>query len=88
MRCAVEVQRGMADRNVETPDDKRIRFPRFLGGDLRLMKVGSRKFALDSALEGDGFELPVREHRAMAPSHGFAAACHREARARPPPQPR
>ena len=27
----------------------------------------------DSPLEGDGFELPVREHRAMAPSHGFAA---------------
>jgi len=25
----------------------------------------------DSPLEGDGFELPVREHRAMAPSHGF-----------------
>jgi hypothetical protein len=25
-----------------------------------------------------GFELPVREHRAMAPSHGFAAASHRE----------
>ena len=32
-----------------------------------------------SPLEGDGFELPVREHRAMAPSHGFAAASHREA---------
>src|SRR6516165_7226494 len=27
-----------------------------------------------SPLVGDGFELPVREHRAMAPSHGFAAA--------------
>src|SRR5580700_5753140 len=39
---------------------------------------GDREFA-DSALEGDGFELPVREHRAMAPSHGFAAASHREA---------
>ena len=24
----------------------------------------------DSPLEGDGLELPVREHRAMAPSHG------------------
>jgi hypothetical protein len=24
-----------------------------------LMKVGSRKFALDSSLEGNGFELPV-----------------------------
>jgi hypothetical protein len=23
------------------------------------MKVGSRKFVLDSSLEGDGFELPV-----------------------------
>jgi hypothetical protein len=23
------------------------------------MKVGSRKFALDSSLEGNGFELPV-----------------------------
>ena len=38
----------------------------------------NRKFA-DSPLERDGFELPVREHRAMAPSHGFAAASHREA---------
>jgi hypothetical protein len=37
-----------------------------------------REFA-DSPLEGDGFELPVRELRAMAPSHGFAAASHREA---------
>jgi len=37
-----------------------------------------RKFA-DSSVERDGFELPVREHRAMAPSHGFAAASHREA---------
>ena len=27
------------------------RHPRLPGGDLRLMKVGSRKFALDSALE-------------------------------------
>jgi hypothetical protein len=36
------------------------------------------EFAPDSPLEGDGFELPVREHRAMAPSHGFAAASHRE----------
>src|SRR6516225_12056930 len=26
-----------------------------------------------SPVEGNGFELPVREHRAMAPSHGFAA---------------
>src|SRR5215469_8713168 len=33
----------------------------------------NRKF-VDSPLEGSGFELPVREHRAMAPSHGFAAA--------------
>jgi hypothetical protein len=33
----------------------------------------------DSPLEGDGFELRVREHRAMAPSHGFAATSHREA---------
>jgi len=41
-------------------------------------------------LEGDGFELPVREHRAMAPSHGFAAASHREAalRGAPPPMAR
>jgi hypothetical protein len=42
-------------------------------------KARSNKFAADSPLEGDGFELPVREHRAMAPSHGFAAASHREA---------
>ena len=34
---------------------------------------------VDSPLEGDGFELPVREHRAMAPRHGFGAASHREA---------
>jgi len=33
----------------------------------------------DCLLEGDGFELPVREHRAMAPSHGFAAATHKAA---------
>jgi hypothetical protein len=48
------------------------------------------EFAVDSPLEGDGFELPVREHRAMAPSHGFAAASHREAvlRGRPPPMAR
>jgi adenylate cyclase len=26
VRCAVEVQRGMADRNPETPEDKRINF--------------------------------------------------------------
>jgi adenylate cyclase len=26
VRCAVEVQRGMADRNAETPEDKRITF--------------------------------------------------------------
>src|SRR6516162_9001665 len=39
----------------------------------------------DSPLEGDGFELPVREHRATAPSHGFAAASHREARLRGAP---
>jgi hypothetical protein len=32
----------------------------------------------DSSLEGDGFELPVRERRAMVPSHGFGAASHRE----------
>jgi hypothetical protein len=44
----------------------------------------NRKFA-DSPLEGDGFELPVREHRAMAPSHGFAAVSHREAALRGAP---
>jgi hypothetical protein len=38
-----------------------------------------------SLLEGDGFELPVREHRAMAPSPGFAAASHREAALRRAP---
>jgi len=45
---------------------------------------------VDSPLEGDGFELLVREHRAMAPSRGFAAASHREAalRGRPPPMAR
>src|SRR5262249_51473855 len=26
VRCAVEIQRGMADRNVEVPEDKRIQF--------------------------------------------------------------
>src|SRR5215469_2015067 len=36
-------------------------------------------------LEGDGFELPVREHHAMAPSHGFAATSHREAALRGAP---
>src|ERR1700750_832118 len=39
----------------------------------------------DSPVEGDGFELPVREHRAMAPSHGFAAGSHREAALRGAP---
>jgi len=29
--------------------------------------VRSRKFALDSALEGDGFELPVPDHKLLAP---------------------
>jgi hypothetical protein len=43
------------------------------------------RFAHDFALEGDGFELPVRERRAMAPSHGFAAASHREAALRGAP---
>jgi hypothetical protein len=43
------------------------------------------RFAVDSPLEGDGFELPVRKHRAMAPSHGFAAASHREAALRGAP---
>src|SRR5215472_4135627 len=41
-------------------------------------RLRNRWFA-DSLLEGDGFELPIREHRAMAPSHGFAAASHCEA---------
>src|SRR6201984_3625828 len=26
VRCAVEIQRGMIDRNADTPEDKRIRF--------------------------------------------------------------
>ena len=43
----------------------------------------NRQF-VDSPLEGDGFELPVREHRAMAPSHGFAAASDRESNVRTP----
>src|ERR1700739_4500010 len=43
------------------------------------------EFAADSPLEGTGFELPVREHRAMAPGHGFAAASHREAALRGAP---
>ena len=43
------------------------------------------RFVHDPPLEGDGFELPVREHRAMAPSHGFAAASHREAALRGAP---
>jgi len=43
------------------------------------------RFASDSPVEGDGFELPVRKHRAMAPSHGFAAASHREAALRGAP---
>ena len=44
-----------------------------------LRRQAQFRFAHDSPLEGDGFELPVREHRAMAPNHGFAAASHREA---------
>ena len=27
VRCAVEVQQGMVDRNAETPEEERIRFP-------------------------------------------------------------
>jgi hypothetical protein len=38
-----------------------------------------------SACDCDHPELPVREHRAMAPSHGFAAASHREAALRGAP---
>ena len=48
------------------------------------MEVQTRR-ETDCLLEGDGFELPVREHRAMAPSHGFAAASHREASLRGAP---
>src|SRR6202007_3030682 len=50
--------------------------------------VGFRKRSgreADCPLEGDGFELPVREHRATAPSHGFAAASHRDAALRGAP---
>ena len=44
----------------------------------------------DSPLEGDGIELPVREHRAMAPIRGFAATSHHKARSAgsPPPMAR
>ena len=38
--------------------------PRFL--DLERRIPARDRFAPDSQLEGDGFELPVREHRAMA----------------------
>ena len=53
-------------------------------GKTRDSTFRNRKF-VDSSLEGDGFELSVREHRAMAPSHGFAAASHREAALRGAP---
>ena len=53
-------------------------------GAFRGMEVEIRR-ETDCLLEGDGFELPVREHRAMAPSHGFAAASHREAALREAP---
>jgi hypothetical protein len=44
----------------------------------------------DSSLEGDGFELPVREHRAMVPSHVLAAppTVERRFAGRPPPMAR
>src|SRR6201982_4236512 len=58
--------------------------PRGLLRDPHGNRERNRKF-VDSPLEGDGFELPVREHRAMAPSHGFPAASHRGAALRGAP---
>ena len=59
------------------------------GTGSRLSQIGLRwlgtESSRDSLLEGDGFELPVREHRATAPSQGFAAASHREAALRGAP---
>ena len=50
LRCAARVTFAGSPRNTtELP-----------GGDLRLMKVGSTKFAADSPLEGDGFELSLK----------------------------
>ena len=51
------------------------------------LKSRRNRWFVDSPLEGDGFELPGREHRAMAPSHAFAAASHplkRRSAGRPP----
>src|SRR5262252_9002439 len=70
--------------------DRAVRPSPHTRGKPRLLDAWRRilardRFAPDSPLEGDGFELPVREHRAMAPSHGFAAASHREAALRGAP---
>jgi hypothetical protein len=59
------------------------RRPRLPGGDLRLMKVGSRKFALDSALEGSGFELSVPLGRARASNRLSSVREHRDPMASP-----
>jgi hypothetical protein len=69
---------GFAARVVAHPPSRKYRL-----GSCRAVAV--LKFACLSPLEGDGFELPVREHRAMASSHGFAAASHREAALRGAP---
>src|SRR5712671_18662 len=52
VRCAVEVQRGMADRNAETPEDKRITFR--IGVNL------GDVIADDDDIYGDGVNIAAR----------------------------
>jgi len=65
VRCAVEVQREMVDRNIETPDDMRITFR--VGVNLGDVIVG------DDDIYGDGVNVAARLE-ALAEQAGSASA--------------
>ena len=74
VRCAVEVQRAMADRNTETPEDKRITFR--IGVNLGDVIVEEQD------IFGDGVNVAVRlEGPGRARRH-----LHLAGRARPDPR--
>jgi hypothetical protein len=60
------------------------------GSHPRAPPPAATRFVADSALEGDGFELPVREHRAMAPSTDLPLppTAKQRSAGRPPPMAR
>ena len=72
-----QIGQGALDFGLARPRLGTVKWPRAgLAGAGLVLTAGlcaaqELKFA-DSLLEGDGFELPVREHRAVAPSRGFA----------------